>query len=103
MLLITTGPVTVQAYETYTRDDGQPMTRKDGSPVEKVLYQVEGEFKPRETTLDASVNGQRADVGAVVSLTMETDLTPDARTGRSGRPYVAWVEKKRVVKMSAAR
>lgn len=100
-LLMTTGPVEVLAYGTYNGDDGQPMHRKDGSPVEFVDVGCD-EYEPRRFTLDASVNGSRSDVGALVSLTLDTNTQPEPRTGRSGRPYVKWVEKRRVVKFTPA-
>lgn len=98
MLAMRTGPVTVDSYDTYKKEDRTtPMTYGDGQPVEKVSFMVEGEARLRDLTLDKSVNGNRAKEGSKVELVLTSEPDERAEVGRSGRAYIKRTVKYRVV------
>ncbi len=97
-----TSPVVIVGYEALTQDNGLPMVRKDGSPVEMCQFAVEGEVEPRSIVLDPAVNGNRAKVGAKVGLQVVSEQRQEAKVStRTGRAYIANVTKRRVVGFSA--
>lgn len=84
MLELVSSPVRVTEFRQYTdRRSGQPMTRRDGTPVEAVRYRVPGEDRDRELPLSGSVNGDRVPEGTDCRLVIEQYLKATTREGLS--------------------